>query len=231
MSDDLRPAIPLSCARRPTAGGLVVPVVNARLADGGVDFRVRHQAKYAECWERCLCQVCETRIATRAVLLAGPKELAGGHVNEAPLCVPCALYTTRACPMVAGRMEAFAAGAPVSERKRGQRCFDPGCDCGGWRPTAEEDREADRPRRGREAHPWYALYVRPRAWQLTAEKVTTRCPDLGCEHERLVVNGALLKAPPLKVVLVSSPGEGRTWQTLCPAEVAALLAPAPAGGA
>jgi len=73
------------------------------------------------------------------------------------------------------------------------------------------------------AHPWYACYVRPGAWQLTGKQVVTRCSDKGCEHERVIINGALLTAPPLKVVLVSEPGAGRVWRTLVAAEVAALI--------
>jgi hypothetical protein len=229
VADDIRPPIPVTCARRPTVGGLVIPVVNVPLADGGVDFRARHQAKYAECWQDGRCQVCDGRITGRAVLLTGAHHLAERRVDEAPLCVPCALYTTRACPMVAGRQEQFASRQRVSEGKRGKECATEGCDCGGWANVepGEGDTLAEQP-----AHPWYALYVRPGAWQVTASIVRSQCSDKGCWHERPVINGALLTGMPLKVVLVSAPGEGRAWRTLTAAEVAKLIpakpAPAPA---
>jgi hypothetical protein len=220
MPDDLRPPIPVTCAARPTVGGLTVPWVNVRLADGGVDFRARHQAKYAKCWEDSLCQVCGHRITERAVLFAGPAMLAERRVDEAPLCVPCALYTAKACPMVAGRQERFADRGRVSEGSRGKACGEPGCDCGGWTPTdpGEGDGVAGRP-----AHAWYAVYVRPGAWQVTASIVRSQCSDRGCWHERPVVNGGLLAGMPLKVVLVSSPGEGRAWRALTDAEAAELV--------
>ena len=44
-----------------------------------------------------------------------------------------------------------------------------------------------------------------------------------CEHERVIINGAVLTQAPLKVVLVSEPGTGRVWRTLSRDEVAALL--------
>ena len=219
MADsDVRPPIPVTCAHRPTVGGLVAPYLNVPLADGGVDFRARHQSKDAQCWEQGLCQVCGGRISGRAVLFADPGELAGRHVDEPPLCVPCAIYAGQACPMIAGRQERFADRERVSEGKRGHVCAE-GCGCAGWVPT----NPADEHREGEPAHAWYALYVRAGAWQVTASSVRRQCSDLGCWHERPVVNGGLLTAPPLKVVLVSSPGEGRVWRTLTAAEVAELM--------
>lgn len=50
--------------------------------------------------------------------------------------------------------------------------------------------------------------------------MTVRCSDLGCEHERLMINGGRLTAPPLKVILISEPGRGRIWQVLAAAEAA-----------
>lgn len=226
MADDIRPPIPVTCAARPTVGGLVIPAINVRLADGGVDFRARHQAKYAKCWEQSLCQVCGHRITERAVLFASPSELARRHVDEAPLCVPCALYSAKACPMIAGRQEMFADRGRVSEGSRGKACAEPGCDCGGWRHTDPSEGE---PLAGKPAHAWYAVYVRPGAWQVTASIVRSRCSDKGCWHERPVINGGLLTGAPLKVVLVSSPGGGRVWRALSAVEVAELMPAQPAG--
>jgi len=220
VADDVRPPIPVTCAARPTVGGLVIPAVNVRLADGGVDFRARHQAKYAKCWTDNLCQVCGHGIAERAVVFASPSQLAGRRADEPPLCVPCALYSAKACPMIAGRQERFADRGRVSEGARGKACAEPGCGCGGWTHTGPSEGE---PLAGRPAHAWYAVYARPGAWQATAGIVRSQCSDRGCWHERPVINGGLLAGEPLKVVLVSSPGEGRVWRTLSAAEVAELI--------
>jgi hypothetical protein len=223
--DEMHPDIPLSLADRPTIGGLAIPYVNLRLADGGVDFRSPHHAKYEECWTRGLCQTCGGPIrGTVAVLFGGPNQLRGLHFDEPPLCAPCAVYASKACPMVAGRQERYADRDRVAEGRRGHVCPDEGCDCGGFRPA--DPAAADS--RGDPAHPWYACYIRPGAWQLTGKQVVTRCSDKGCEHERIILNGAFLTALPLKVVLVSEPGLGRVWRTLSAAEVAALI-PVPAG--
>lgn len=95
----VKPGIPASCAERPTIGGLVIPVVNARLADGGVDFRSPHNATFERCWKQGLCQVCGGKVARPAVLFGGPNQLRSGRFDEPPLCAPCAVYASRACPM------------------------------------------------------------------------------------------------------------------------------------
>lgn len=221
MADDIRPPIPVSCAHRPIVGGLVAPFVNMRLADGGVDFRSPHTAAYEKCWRQGLCQTCGNRLGIRAVVFGGPNQLRRRHFDEPPLCPPCAVYASRACPMVAGRQERYASHPRISEGKRGERCAKPGCECGGVFPS-----DPSQPDHGGDpAHAWYACYIRPGAWQLTGSNVPTYCSDGGCSkpHDRLLINGAFLQVPPLKVVLVSAPGEGRIWRTLSPAEVAALM--------
>ena len=120
MADtDVRPPIPASCADRPVIGGLVAPFVNLRLADGGVDFRSPHTAKYEQCWKRGLCQTCGQPTGSPAVVFGGPNQMRSGHFDEPPLCAPCALYASRACPMVSGRLERYAVQDRVSAGQRG----------------------------------------------------------------------------------------------------------------
>jgi len=222
---DVRPPIPASCAHRPVVGGLVAPFVNLRLADGGVDFRTPHHATYAKCWTEGLCQTCGQPLTHTAVLFGGPNQFRDLHFDEPPLCAPCAVYASKACPMVAGRQERYADRERVAEGKRGHVCPDEGCGCGGFLPT-----DPSAPDHGGDpAHPWYAAYVRPGAWQLTGKKIITVCTDKGCEHERVIINGAHLAmgSPSLKIVLVSEPGTGRVWRTLSSDEAAALCGEVP----
>jgi hypothetical protein len=205
--------IPASCAHRPTVGGVVQPWINVQLADGGVDFRSSHNATYERCWTKNLCQVCGNPTGHPAVLFGGPNQLASGHFDEPPLCVPCAMYASHACPMVAGRQPRYADRERLSEGRRGQTCPDPDCHCGGWTPADPNQTDSG----GDPAHEWYAVYIDPACYAVTANKAVVRCSDRGCEHERLIVNGGKLTAPPLKVVLVSTQDEGRVWRRL-PAE-------------
>jgi hypothetical protein len=202
--------IPASAAARPIVGGLVAPFVNIRLADGGVDFRTPHQATFERCWTERLCQTCGEPIGPLAVLFGGPNQLAARHYDEPPLCPPCAVYASQACPMVSGRMPHYADRSRVSEGPRGHVCPDASCECGGFIASDPNAYDAS----GEPAHAWYAVYVRTGAWQLTGNEVHVRCSDGGCNrlHRRLLVNGCNLTADPRKVVLASAPGRGRVWE-------------------
>lgn len=204
--------VPASCADRPLVGGLVAPWVNIRLADGGVDFRTPHQATFERCWRENLCQTCGHPIRHRAVLFGGPRQLSSRRFDEPPLCVPCALYASQACPMVSGRMPYYADRERVSEGKRGHVCPDASCVCGGFVESDPDAYDAS----GESAHEWYALYVVPGSWQLTAKEVYSPCSDGGCNelHKRTLLSGCRLLGAPLKTVLVSTPSTGRIWQRI-----------------
>ncbi len=213
------PPIPVTCAHRPTVGGLVAPFVNVRLADGGVDFRSSHQATYTQCWRQNLCQTCGGRLARTSVLFGGPRQLYHHRFDEPALCLPCAVYASQACPMVAGRLPTYATRDRLAEGPRGQVCPD-GCGCGGY---TDADPGAGDPG-GDPAHPWYAAYVRTGRWRLTTHQTQVRCYDEGCLHTRTLISGCELVDPPVRVVLVSTPAAGRVWTpvdaatlpTVCP---------------
>ncbi|WP_189041128.1 hypothetical protein [Micromonospora sonchi] len=192
--------------------------MNIRLRDGGVDFRTPHQGTYERCWQENLCQTCGNPLGHLSVLFGGPNQVASRAFDEPPLCPPCAVYASQACPMVAGRQERYADRQRVSEGRRGHVCPDAGCDCGGF--VAADPNAADAS--GDPAHPWYALYVQTGGWQLTGNRVRVACSDRGCLHDRTLINGCMLGVEPRKVMLVSSPGEGRVWRRLDAVEVAAI---------
>lgn len=188
------PPVPARCADRPTVGGLVHPYVNVTLAGGGVDFRAQHHTRAVECVSNNLCQVCAQPLVHPIVLLGTDRALAELVFGEPPLHPECAVYTSRACPMVAGRRTHYASGPSVSERERGRACFLPGCDCGGW-VAHPGSRQAGAP-----AQPWFAVYV-------TDYAIATR-PD------GYVLGPAVTPDQVLAVRLVSRPGEGRLWRTV-----------------
>ena len=185
------PAIPATCEDRPTIGGLVRPWVNIELADGGLDFRVQHRGRAEQSITRQLCQVCGKKLRRPIVLLGEAHHLRRLMFVEPPLHPECAVYTSHACPMVAGRMTHHPGRATLSEGPRGATCPTDGCNCGGWVNHNPSQRTEDRP-----AEPWYAVYV------------------AAYSHAR-DQNGSLLvlttPAAVLRVRLVSRPGEGRVW--------------------
>ena len=213
MASDLdgRPPIPASMAHLPVRGGLAQPWVNAQLADGGTDFRSPHTARYEQAWKRYLCQSCGQSTGPRAVLVCGPRQLLTLRFDEPPVCPPCAGYARAACPFVSGRAVAYPGRLRLSEGHRGQKCFDPSCECGGWTVT---DPEHSADMGGQPNLPWYACWIPRGKYTVTVHVITTRCPDKGCEHERMVVNGAMLTSLPLKVQLLSVPGQAIERRTL-----------------
>lgn len=224
MNDiDRTPPIPASCADRPVVGGLAAPFVNIRLADGGVDFRTPHQATYERCWRDGLCQTCGRPLTPLVVFFGGPRQVRTRRFDEPPLCTPCAVYASQACPMVAGRMSHYADRERLSEGKRGHVCPDAGCGCDGFTEADPDAYDAS----GEPAHDWFAVYVRRGDWAITVHDVQVPCSDLGCLHTRRLVNGGQLTAEPRKVVLVSTQVEGRVWRRLVAQELAARTQEAP----
>lgn len=164
------PAIPITCAHRPvTRDGLVIPFGNVRLADGGCDFRTHHNARWLDCWQRGLCQVCGLALTHPALFLCGPRQLSALLFDEPPLHPECARYASTACPMVAGERAHYRTGEVVSHRARGKTCPEPGCDCGGWVPTPGTDPAPS----GGPAHPWFAVYARTYALAGTTDRPIT----------------------------------------------------------
>jgi hypothetical protein len=196
------PPIPLTCAARPTVGGRVVPWINVRLADGGVDFRRQHTSKAQQALTAGLCQLCGTPLRHPAVLVGSPDSLRHLIFSEPPLHAECAVYASRACPMLAGQLEQYATGPSVAEGSRGRACFDPGCTCGGWTNHDPADRHDDTA-----PDAWYAVYASN--YQLAAT------PDGD------VFAAVLTPAQVLKTVLMSRPGAGRVWSTIPVGEVLA----------
>jgi hypothetical protein len=185
--------IPATCADRPTIGGRVIPYINVQLRDGGVDFRRQHRSRVIETLVKRLCQVCAQPLRHPIVLLGGPEDLKHLTFHEPPAHAECAVYATKACPMLAGERTRPATGPSVVEGRRGEQCPDPGCDCVGW-VNNDPDGEPVPP------HPWYAVYV-------STFQVYT---DPGGH-----VEGALVFPEEVLVVrLVSRPGEGRCWQVI-----------------
>jgi hypothetical protein len=188
---DRVPPIPATCEHRPTIGGLVRPWVNIELADGGIDFRGQHRARAEQAITGHLCQVCGNKLRHPIVLLGTEDALHQLMFAEPPLHPECTVYTSHACPMIAGRMTHHPARQPLAQGPRGARCPTPGCNCGGWVNHSTSGQGEELP-----AQPWYAVYV----------ATYTYLRDQ---------NGTLLAlatpAVVLRVRLVSRPGEGRVW--------------------
>jgi hypothetical protein len=177
---ETRPAIPVALAHRPTVGGLVAPWVNVTLADGGVDFRVAHHSKWVTAWIRRICQTCGQPLTQPVVFFGGPNQLET-YFTEPPLHPWCARYAEQACPMVAGRMATYADRPELAHGKRGRRCPDPGCDCGGWTPHP-----GGTPHYGEPAHEWWAVWADDWALAKSPDGVLLGGVPIGERRRRLI---------------------------------------------
>lgn len=158
MSAVTTPPIPARLADRPTAGGLVIPWFVVTLADGSPDWRacVRHRVNAAI--TNKLCSLDGQPIVGSAVFFVGGDQLAaepgGPIVTDVPPVHPeCAAYSAKSCPMLGGRMRAYADRPTRCATSRQNRCTDPGCGCGGW-VSVDGRRMAGQP-----AGQWYGVWA------------------------------------------------------------------------
>lgn len=103
--------IPAALAHLPVVGGLVVPWVTPRTADGRFLIGAVDAAKTRAAIHRRLCGVCGRALDGRLVLLVRESDLPRCASTEPGLHPHCAAYTTMACPMVAGRRSHYRANA------------------------------------------------------------------------------------------------------------------------
>ena len=191
-----RPPIPAQCEHRPTTGGLVIPYGNVQLSDGGCDFRAQHESRIQRCWRENRCQVCGETMNRPMVLFGGPRQVKALQFDEPPMHPVCAVYVSRACPMVAGRQSHYADRAVVTEGSRGKACPTPGCDCGGWVPHPGLTVAPG----GDPAHDWYALYVSGITLAVNVDRQDRI-------HSCIVQPDQVLA-----IRHVSTPGVGRVWE-------------------
>lgn len=195
MTTDIRPHIPATCEARPTVGGMVVPWANVQLADGGVDFRAQHESRVQRCFREGLCQVCGNTIARPILFFGGPRQVSALTFDEPPLHPECAVYVSKACPMVAGRLDRYATRDPISAGHRGSTCPDQECDCAGWVSTPGLTASPG----GDRAHDWYVIYVSSYSLGVTPDR-----PDR--------IHSAVIDPDQILAIRhASTPGGGRTW--------------------
>ncbi|MET8149118.1 hypothetical protein ACIBSW_39690 [Actinoplanes sp. NPDC049668] len=136
-----RPDIPVHLRQRPTSSGLVVPVPTPRTADGQYLFGLIERGQQQRLLHGRLCQICGQPLDGRLILFARPADLQLCGTSEPALCPPCAAYSSRACPMLSGRLAEY--------RRRPRTAFAGiSADTGGHL------------RAGTHADPWFAVWVR-----------------------------------------------------------------------
>lgn len=164
-------SIPERLAAAPTAQGMVVPYVTVAHRDrsrpvwGQLD-RTRLLTALAD----RLCQIRGDPLEDPAVLYLRPADYLRGIAVEPATHRDCGIYSTRACPMLAGRTHRYN---PVTH-DRLTRCDDPACDCRHW--IRGEPDPGDTPREGQPAEAWYEVEIELADYRIITDPDTDRTP-------------------------------------------------------
>jgi len=145
------PPIPVHLTQFPTAGGLVIPFITLQHRNGRAALGLVDAKRMELCLRERRCSVCGSVIVGRMVFLMRQIDLHRKCSNEPALCPPCAAYTQKACPMIAGHMAHYQRSLSSFPTRI---CGDPSCECALWAPP-----DASSPRLGTQADQWYALWT------------------------------------------------------------------------
>ncbi|MEU6585926.1 hypothetical protein [Nocardia sp. NPDC046763] len=173
-----RPPIPARLHDAPTAQGLAIPFLTlchrGRTSPvwGAID-----PERYALVLSLRLCQVCGGELGSghgpsqQVVVFVRPQDWVRGVGPEAGLHPECAAYSTRGCPMLAGRMPTYRSNGIAA---RVTPCEDPECDCPQWIQPGPDSEEAARA--GHPAEAWYSILLDARDYRIVPFQDTESDP-------------------------------------------------------
>jgi len=120
--------IPMRCAARPTAGGLVVPWISL-MHSGHAAFGTIN-ADLARCaFLGKLCQICGQPLDERFMVIVRPDDVTKGCSPEPGLHPECLPYTAAHCPMLNGSARHYRSSPLIASHPAGRPCADPSCPC------------------------------------------------------------------------------------------------------
>jgi hypothetical protein len=112
MNDITMPPIPAWLHHLSTVGGLVVPWISPRTANGRYLLGSVDHDRMGQALLRRSCGVCGVPLGRRLVLMMRLSDLPRRCTNEPALHPQCAAYTIAACPMVGGRLDHYRSSPP-----------------------------------------------------------------------------------------------------------------------
>lgn len=137
---DSVPPVPTWLAHLPTVGGLVVPWNTVRTADGRHLLGAVDRDRNDHALRARLCGVCGHPLDRPLVTLLRLSDFRHQATTEPALHPVCAAYTTRACPMLAGRLSHHRTSPPRLD------------------PTMQPGTDAEA-RRGAPSEPWFSVWL------------------------------------------------------------------------
>ncbi|MEU4711691.1 hypothetical protein AB0G00_35250 [Nocardia salmonicida] len=153
--------IPARLAHSPVSAGLVVPYITLAHRDRTRPIWGRIDAqRLGEVLDNKRCQVCGEPLDATLVLMIRPSDYMRGVAVEPGLHPECALYSRRACVMLAGHVDRYnpSGGSPLNQ------CGDPRCRCRFW--ASVEDNDVTPGREGKPAEAWYEAWLKLRDYRI-----------------------------------------------------------------
>lgn len=92
--------IPKFLDHLPTFSGFPVPFI-VFYHEGKPDFRINDQAKQVQCYQGKLCSICGKKLFD-FWWIGGTQSMESGMFTDGPMHKPCAEFSTKACPYLAG---------------------------------------------------------------------------------------------------------------------------------
>ncbi|MEU1527105.1 hypothetical protein ABZ413_33445 [Nocardia rhamnosiphila] len=189
--------VPERLASAPIAQGMVVPYIT-----------VAHRNRTRPVWGQLdparlltalvdrLCQICGQPLEDPVVLYLRPADYLRGIAAEPAAHHACGDYSTRVCPMLAGRTHRYNRVT----RDQFTRCDDPICGCRSW--VRSEPVPKHTPREGQPAEAWYRVEI-----GLADYRIVT---DPGNDHQPAIVGIDLrdLRFRSIHQVRDAAPGTG-----------------------
>jgi hypothetical protein len=145
------PPIPVHLSQFPTVGGLVIPFITLQHRNGKAALGLVDAGRMELCLREKRCGVCGTVIASRMVFFMRRVDPDRKCSVEPALYPPCASYTQKSCPMIAGHMAHYRTSVSSFT---GRTCGDADCPCALWAPP-----DTSSSRLGATAEQWYARWT------------------------------------------------------------------------
>ncbi|GAA2917489.1 cell envelope biogenesis protein OmpA [Streptomyces erythrogriseus] len=120
--------IPQRCARRPLAGGLVVPWVSL-IHGGHAAFGSLDAERARTAFLHRLCQICGQHMDERCFLVVRLADVTQGCSPEPALHPECLSYAAAHCPMLNGTATHYRQRPILASHPAGRPCADPSCPC------------------------------------------------------------------------------------------------------
>lgn len=81
--------------------------------DGVPDFKMMHEPRRVECFNKNLCHLCGKRMSAPYALIGGPLCVEAMRFIDGPMHPECAIYAAKVCPFLSSPTGRYKADQPI----------------------------------------------------------------------------------------------------------------------